>query len=199
MSRKPIDKQQPAECRQAIWEWIRAHAAQHGPNHAFAVADIDVMLDRSTVRDYLKSLHLAGYLGLYNDPAANLPKGTPNLYYLAEDCGVDAPRLRKDGTPVTQGIGRQQMWNAMRISKEFTIADLELNGSTDDYRVAESEAKSYCQTLDKAGYLVRNGQTYRLIPSMWTGPHPPQIQRTRQVYDPNLRKVVWSKIEGGAE
>lgn len=200
MSRKPIDKQQPTECRQAVWDEIRKKG-----DWTFTIKELDVMLDATTIRDYLAALCKAGYL----DAVSKGKRGEANVYRLVEDCGVDAPRLRKDGTPVTQGIGRQQMWNAMRILKEFTATDLAFNASTDDHRVAEGEAKSYCQTLDKAGYLVLKGQgsgvksqseaRYMLIPQMWTGPHPPQIQRTRQVYDPNLRKVVWSKVEGGAE
>lgn len=196
MSRKPIDEQQPSECRQAIWEWVRA---QTGP---FNATDVDVRLDPTTIREYLKALSLAGYL-----EAVSLGKrGEANIYRLIDDCGVEAPRLRKDGTPVTQGQGRLQMWNAMRICKEFSATDLAFNASTDDHQVAESEAKSYIHALCKAGYLVHQagkanspGHRYRLLPSMWTGPQPPQIQRTKQVYDPNLRKVVWSKIEGGAE
>jgi hypothetical protein len=200
VSRKPIDKQQPSECRQAIWEWIKAHVKEHGASHAFFLKDIDVKLEKDTIRDYLTGLFNAGYLGVYNDPTAKLPKGTPMAYYFKEDCGHDAPRVRRDGTPVTQGQGRQQMWNAMRILKVFRPVDLAFNASTDDHTVAESEAVSYCAALCKAGYLSdRPAAGYMLLPSMWTGPHPPQIQRTKQVYDPNLRRVVWARIEGGAE
>ncbi len=205
MSRQPIDKQQPSECRQAIWEWVRSQGEQ-----PFATTDVDVNLDSSTLREYLLALHRAGYLEIISQGK----RGEANTYRLVEDCGAEAPRLRKDGTTVTQGNGRQQMWNAMRIIKQFTPVDLAFNASTDDHRVAEADARSYCSALYKAGYLRvaaphktgRCGKTgsgklttYLLIPTMWTGPQPPQIQRTKQIYDPNLRKVVWSKIEGGAE
>ncbi len=205
MSRKPIDKQQPSQCRQAIWEEIRKKG-----DWAFTSTELDVVLDASTIREYLTSLHKAGYL-----EAISIGKrGEANVYRLIDDCGVDAPRVRKDGSQVTQGQGRQHMWNAMRISKEFSAVDLRLNATTDDVQVTESEAASYCQALCKAGYLrivtpsktgtsgkPGSGQRcrYMLIPTMWTGPQPPQIQRTKQIYDPNLKKVVWSKIEGGAE
>lgn len=204
MSRKPIDKQQPTECRQAIWEWVRNHGDQ-----PFATTDVDVNLDSSSVREYLAALHQAGYLDIISQGV----RGEANIYRLAEDCGVEAPRLRKDGTPIASS-GRQQMWNAMRIIKQFTPTDLAFNATTDDLRVSEVDARSYCRALHKAGYLRvavahktgRKGipdsgklTTYLLIPAMWTGPHPPQIQRTKQIYDPNLKKVVWSKIEGGAE
>lgn len=205
MSRKPIDKQQPSQCRQAIWEEVRKKG-----DWAFTSTELDVALDASTIREYLNSLHKAGYL----EAISQGKRGEANVYRLIDDCGVEAPRLRKDGSQVTQGNGRLQMWNAMRIIKQFSPADLAFNGTTDDVRISESEARNYCQALHKAGYLTiqvpsktgrrgqpGSGQTtrYMLIPSMWTGPQPPQIQRTKQIYDPNLKKVVWSKVEGGAE
>ena len=192
MSRKPIDKQQPSECRQAVWQWIRVN------DGAFTICDLqrDISLDASSIKDYLTGLTNAGYLVATKGPRRMIA----TLYTLVNDIGNDAPRVRKDGTPVTQGQGRQQLWNAIRILKNFSVTDLTFNASTDDHRILESEARIYCVALCKAGYLVgRANQTYMLIPTMWTGPHPPQIQRTKQVYDPNLKKVVWSKIEGGAE
>jgi len=193
MSRKPIDQQQPRECRQAIWDWIRTHASA-----TFIINDIlfDVRLEVSSVNEYLTGLVNAGYL----DACKGSKRAEPTIYNLIKDTGHDAPRVRKDGTPVTQGQGRQAMWNAMQVLKTFSATDLAFNARTDAHTVAESEAKSYCAALCKAGYLVGLvGQRYCLIPAMWTGPHPPQIQRTKQIYDPNLRRVVWSRVEKGAE
>jgi hypothetical protein len=195
MSRKPVDQQQPSECRQAVWDEIRGR----GETALFTIGEIAkcVRLEQSSVRDYMIGLINAGYLGIHT-----IRKATDggNILYLCNDIGVDAPRVRKDGTPVTMGQGRQQMWNAMRILKHFRAIDLAFNSSTDTLKIAESEAKSYCAALCKAGYLVGKAeQNYMLIPSMWTGPQPPQIQRTKQVYDPNLRRVVWARVEGGAE
>jgi hypothetical protein len=192
VSRKPIDQQQPTECRQAIWNWIRQHPTK------FQIGDImyDIRLTGSSVKEYLTGLVNAGYLAVIKNP---LP-GVAAMYDLINDIGNDAPRVRKDGTPVTQGQGRQQMWNAMRILKTFSSIDLAFNASTDEHSVAEAEAKSYCGYLCRAGYLVgRSEGKFMLVPSMWTGPQPPQIQRTKQIYDPNLKRVVWAKIEGGAE
>lgn len=205
MSRKPVDQQQPTECRQAIWDAIRSKE-----DWLFTADELDVKLDASTIREYLSALANGDYLEVISKGK----RGESNIYRLINDTGVDAPRLRKDGTPVTQGQGRQQMWNAMRIIKQFSPADLALNATTDDHKVAENEARDYCKMLCHAGYLrvsvphktgsagkPGSGQRarYMFIPGMWTGPHPPQIQRTKQVYDPNLRKVVWAKVEGGAE
>lgn len=208
MSRKPIDEQQPSECRQAIWNWIRKYDKQNGPCAAFKLKDINVNLNSTSIRDYLNGLTNAEYLVCTRSLT---PKG-PDLYSLVKDVGVDAPRVRKDGTPVTQGQSRQQMWNTLRIIKCFSAADLAFNSSTPDCQVAESEAKGYISFLLKANYLralsagkpghkpgTGTQARYMLIPSMWTGPQPPQIQRTKQLYDPNLKRVVWAKIEGGAE
>lgn len=196
MSRKPIDQQQPSECRQAVWEEIKAQS-QSG---AFSTTEIahSTRLGVATVRDYIVGLCHAGYLVKVSRP---MPESFKAQYYqLEKDCGNDAPRVRKDGTPVTQGQGRQQMWNAMRILKTFRPTDLAFNSSTDEHQVAASEAKSYCAALCKAGYLVgKADQSYMLLPTKWSGPHPPQIQRTKQVYDANLKKVVWFRIEGGTE
>lgn len=203
MSRKPIDKQQPSQCRQAIWEEIRKKG-----DWAFTSTELDIALEASSIRDYLTGLCKAGYL----EAVSKGKRGESNVYRLVNDCGVDAPRVRKDGTPVTQGQGRQQMWNSMRIIKQFTAADLAFNATTDELKVAENEARDYCKMLCHAGYLkvITQGKPghkagtgsrsrYMLIPTMWTGPQSPQIQRTRQVYDPNLKKVIWNRIEGGAE
>lgn len=187
MSRKPIDQQQPTECRQAIWDEIRSN-----PEAPFTITEMSKMvkLEVSTVRDYIIGLYHAGYLMKNND----------KQYVLARDTGKDAPRVRKDGTPVTQGQGNRNMWATMRILKEFSAYDLAFNASTDDCTISGQTALKYIQALCKAGYLVgQANQRYRLIPSMWTGPDSPQIQRTKQVYDPNLKKVVWARIEGGAE
>ena len=190
MSRKPIDQQQPTECRQAVWDEIRKQGS------TFTIKDLDVKLDVSSINEYLTGLTKAGYL---TSCKASL-RGETTEYQLIRDIGFDAPRVRKDGSPVTQGQGRLQMWNAMQVLKQFNVNELVFNASTEVHTVAASEAKSYCAALCKAGYLLgRAEQRYVLVPAMWTGPHPPQIQRTKQVYDPNLKRVVWSKVEGGAE
>jgi len=196
MSRTPIDKQQPTECRQAIWEWIRENDKKHGPIAVFRQHEIDVFLDQSSIRDYLTGLTKAGYLVA----TTNKKRGVPTLYTLVKDTGIEPPRVRRDGTAVTQGQGRRQIWNTMQVLKVFSPRDLAFNAGTESHEVAESEAKSYCHLLALAGYLVlRPDGKYALIATKWSGPQPPQIQRTKQVYDPNLKKVVWSRVEGGAE
>ena len=57
--------------------------------------------------------------------------------------------------------------------------------------------------LQRAGYLkvaVSKGPyrraRYMLIPARNSGPQAPLIQRIKQVYDPNLGKVVWPRQVG---
>lgn len=185
MSRKPVDKQQPTECRQAVWNEIKKQGIK-----LFSIVDIAraVDLGESTVGDYIRGLARGGYLEKRGEH-----------YVMINDVGVDAPRVRKDGARVTQGIGREQLWNTMRILKMFTVSQLAFNSSTDDHKVMESEAKSYCFALCRAGYLSKiSPNHYALIFTKWSGPKSPQIQKTKQVYDANLKKVVWSTITEGA-
>lgn len=202
MSRKAIDKQQPNECRQAIWEWIRINEHVNGPLAVFILKDIDVNLEKSSVREYLTGLANAGYL------VATKGKGLAEntTYTLVKDAGHHAPRVRKDGSEVIQGKSRQYMWNIIPILKNFTTQDLAYNASTPEHTVEEVDAKDYITHLYRAGYLVmakvcKQGekQLWKLKHGMWTGPQPPQVQRTKQVYDPNLQRVVWAVITGGAE
>ena len=204
MSRKPVDKQQPCECRQAMWAWIRKNETDHGPNAYFTLNDIalHINLDISSIREYLTGLSNAEHL----IAAKGSTRMSPTLYTLVNDTGIDAPSVRRDGTPVTMGQGRQQMWNAMQVLREFSPRDLAFNAGTEAHPVAESDAKTYCGARHAAGYLVLVQKStpgtqarYSMITAKWSGPHPPQIQRTKQIYDPNLKKVVWSRVERGAE
>jgi hypothetical protein len=195
-TRKPVDQQQPSECRQAVWDEIRSQSA-HGSFSCREIADC-TRLHVSSVREYMTGLCNAGYLAKADRPMPDSHKA--QYFRLDRDCGVDAPRVKKDGSPVTMGQGRQQMWNSMPVLKVFSPRDLAFNASTETHGVAEREAATYCQILCAAGYLIAKGvNRYVLVPARWTGPQPPQIQRTKQLYDPNLRKVVWSRVEGGAQ
>lgn len=130
-------------------------------------------------------------------------------FALVRDCGIEPPKVRKDGTEITMGKGREQMWLVMKVLADFSAIDLAVHASTGDTQVCESDAKSYIQYLHKAGYLVevqpgkpgnRPGSgvktRYRLVPQKYTGPRPPMVQRVKQVYDQNLKKVVWSAAGG---
>ena len=186
-NRVPVDKLSGMDTREEIWASIRQLKT-------FRIADImrKTMLEITTVRNYLAGLTIAGYLEKNSDV-------NPALYTLVRDVGVDAPRVRKDGSPVTQGEGRANMWRTMRIISTFSAKELAIKSSAPGCVVKHETAKEYCRKLCQAGYLVKiaNGR-YRFLPDMFTGPRPPMVQRVKRVYDPNLKKVMFSQaVEDG--
>lgn len=195
--------------RDAIWAAIRQQ-------RSFTCQTLWLALEREqgdnrqSIDSYLTCLRNGGYIEMtekrpVNQGADKRRQGGAGsfeyVYQLIKDCGIDAPRLRKDGIKVTQGRSRENMWRTMRIISEFDFRDLAIAASTEEVQVKPSDAKTYIQYLYKAGYLVitqkakrgRNATParYRLIASRYSGPKPPQIQRVRQVFDPNLNQVVW--------
>lgn len=194
VNRKPVDKLNGFDTREAIWRVIRELKI-------FTVRDLQqqTTMDVASVRDYCVGLERAGYLfELVNSTSQSDNLFVAKEYELVKDVGVDAPRVRKDGSKVVQGQGREQMWRAMRILKSFSALELAVNASTEECTVKESSAADYCKHLCHAGYLTKNakGKIYRFLPSRYTGPKPPMIQRTKQVFDANLKKVMWS-TQGG--
>ncbi len=207
ITRKPVhlEAQGPKGDRQSMWEVIRwLHKAGEPITVPEVWARATHLAPKGRVRDYFKGLEAAGYL--------RRVEGEPRtvVYYeLARDIGVDAPRVRADGTEVTQGRGREQMWRTVKIIGDFTCRQLAQAASTPDHHVAESTAQDYCLMLTGAGYLTvtrRGGPgkpaRYRLAPGRWTGPRAPMVQRLKQLYDPNTGEVVYQRnpqTEGGDE
>lgn len=155
------------------------------------------------IKDYLSALMRAGIVGI----VAELGPGQPREYRLLRDMGVDAPRLKKDGTPLPPP-GRSRMWQAMPILGTFTARELALAASLPEAAVAESEAEYYCRWLEKGRYLRRvsgmdggKGETprYQSIPARRHGPKAPQILAIRRVFDPNTGEMATEEITGGAE
>lgn len=166
----------------------------------FTMAEIadKVGVERETAKDFFHGLAAAGYLvpdGEEPAPGVHPNKyGSRTIYVLARDCGVDAPRVRRDGTEFPAS-GRERMWRTMRAMGEFSARDLAAHASAGGAQVAVAEADTYCKYLRRAGYLRVSGSgqeaRFRFIPSRYTGPRPPMIQRVRRIWDPNLGKVVW--------
>lgn len=184
--RRPADVDTPG--RQEVWDAIRSAA------DGFSAADLIGAsgANRKTVEDYLRCLIPAGVV-------EHLDTGG---FRLADDRGFHAPRLNRQGQPVTQGAGVENMWRSMRGLVQFTPRDLAVHSTTPTVSVSENTAKAYCTMLLKTGYLVvvqkavplKRQATYRLVRN--TGPKPPQIQRVKHVYDPNTKEVHIP--EGGA-
>lgn len=195
MPRKPIHQQSRLRGQDHYWRVISDLARDKKP---ITIGSIHALSNgsRNSVADYVRRLVKAGYLR----PAYML--GPAQVYEL-ERGSLDTPRLDKDGQPVRMGSGREKMWLIMRMKKPFNYRELADAASADGVRVAEGEAKDYVRHLLKAGYLAEVEKAgphglarYRLPEDRITGIRPPQIQRTKQVWDPNLRKVVWTA--GGA-
>ncbi|ANT39883.1 Phage protein [Rhodovulum sp. P5] len=190
MSRKPVDQlatSSKPQGQDGVWACLRMlRTATVGE----IVRETDI--NRKTVADYLHRLLAGGYVTV---------EGTPARYTLIRDAGHHAPRLRADGSAVTQGAGTRNMWRSMNMMGEFSALDLAVHSTAGDVTVTEATAKSYCTALLKAGYLrvvqkARPGvrpAIYRLVRK--TGPRAPQIQRVKQVWDPNLGAVMSPKTE----
>lgn len=184
--------------RDAIWEQIRKQKR-------FTVMDIEqqTCINFETIKTYLKGLANAGYLREIDgeqNPKDKHGRYIRKRWELINDVGVDAPRVTKQGKPVTQGQAREKIWRAMKILGEFNWRELVATASTEKVTIKEYDLKDYLKHLHNAGYIIIVGHRkpgestrYKLIPSRYTGPRPPMIQRVKQVFDPNLGKVVWPK------
>jgi hypothetical protein len=199
MSQQPAHKRRPDATRDAIWKQIRSTKGGQ-----FTARQIWEQLGatKNTVREYLTGLLRAGHI----KKVGELNPGSItaiDIYELDRDCGVEAPRVRRDGSAVTMGRGRENMWRTLKINHpaDFSARQLAVEASTDEHRVTEVEAGNYLHHLHKAGYVQMTAPAvsgkhaiqarYRLIKAAYTGPKPPQVQRINQVYDPNTGKVVW--------
>lgn len=196
MSRKPVDQ-------------VPASGALRGQAHVWGVIMTlgdkgDMTLNdihgqtnasRDTVREYVIRLVKGGCL-------ESLPPDQPGqeVFYRLVRRSRDYPRLRKDGTecPPTK---RESMWRTMRMIKRFDYRELGVSASTEETPIKEQDAKDYCKHLFKAGYLkvitkATPTSPHRYLLVKDTGPKPPMIQRVKQVYDPNIKQVVWQAKEG---
>jgi hypothetical protein len=168
--------------RQRIWEKIRSY---NGVTFTLTdlIGDLPGTIHKDTTRTYVHSLVAAGYL-----------ETQEGFYLLAKDNGVEAPRVRKDGSEVTQGRAQENLWRTLRsLNHTVSYHELASMASTQDYPISPEFARDYLGNLLKAKYVNRIGKKYHLNPARNTGPRPPMIQRISQIYDPNLGKVVWSK------
>ena len=193
MSQKPVDKRPALNTRAALWAIMRELGTFTAPELAK-----HTLYHVSTVKDYLQGLTAAGYLSLVPDAKH------PTYHFDNARCPFDPPRVRKDGSAVTQGAGRKNLWRTAKILGEFTVLQLVEHAKTDTVRISDNEAADYVHHLHKAGYLTlaQGAKTsggraiYRFNRARYTGPLPPQVQRVKRVYDPNTKSVVWT---GGAD
>lgn len=197
MARKPapLELAGGRGLRQRVWERIRAWKGE------FTLSDIVVGAEcTATVRDYTIGLERAGYI-VVAQPHRSGGQNAPRRWRLARDVGAEAPRVRRDGTPVTMGLAQEQMWRTLRTLRgDINARELAAHAGTALIPVREAAAGDYLRNLHAAGYLecVKPGRgtwrggiqaRYRLVRD--TGPRAPMVCRTAALYDPNLGKVVW--------
>lgn len=202
MARKPahLELAGGKGLRQRVWDRIRKH--DQADRASFALADLVFGGEcTDTARCYVRGLALAGYLAPAAPAATSGGRQPANRWKLARDAGAEAPRVRKDGTPVTMGLAQEQMWRTLRMLKsDINARELAAHASTPAVPVRETAAADYLRNLLCASYLreTRRGHgtgrggvqsRYQLISN--TGPRPPMVCRADAIYDPNLGKTVW--------
>lgn len=89
--------------RQRVWEAIRAYDTV-SPHGAFNAEDVSrwSKVELPISREYLVGLDAAGYLCAASESNGGTRHGVKKGRFLAKDNGVEAPRVRRDGSPVTQ-------------------------------------------------------------------------------------------------
>lgn len=184
--------------RQRVWDVVRARR-EH-----FTMADLSVQsnVNTGTTKTFLRSLLKGGWVEVTNPEEAKKNGVMVEwTYRLVRDNGTFAPRIRKDGSEVTQGRGNELIWQTMRHLDSFDFYELAALSSTETTTVAVSTVKTYLKFLLKAGYLAvitpakatfgKGTKPSRYKLAKYTGPRPPMVQRVDWVYDQNLNKVMW--------
>lgn len=205
MARKPVTAYAGGKGpRQRIWEAIRSRGEAEWTRYSIARA---AGVEDSTVTTYCQALFAAGIIARTGEIAISAV-ATEVRWRLVRDEGIDAPRLKRDGSRVTNGLAQEQMWRALRVlACDLNARELAAHASTAAVPVTVSAAEHYLTWLLAAGYLIRTragkglgkagkGVTarYRLNLARNTGPRPPMICRAKVVYDPNEDAVVWAPI-----
>lgn len=178
---------------QRIWTVLRE---LHAAGKRISQPDIEFLakVKAGAVRYYVARLLLAGHLKEVKRRARGAHGAwfTYASYTLARDTGMTAPRLRRDGSPATRGLAREQMWRTVKILREFDARDLSLAASTPACPVTVGNANNFLQMLARGGYMIVSRRNrgraslarYRFLPGMNTGPRPPAARGMR-VFDHN--------------
>lgn len=186
MAPLPMHKRSAINGREAVWAAVRRLKR-------FTIRQLreETRMHITSVREYCRGLAAAGYICPEAEPPAGGTIATrPAVVWLLQrDCGVDAPRVREDGTQVTQGCKRTQMWRTMKVLGTFTPLSLAIGASLEQSVVSETDAKDYISNLCRAGYIAsQRGGGYRFLRRQNSGPKAPMVQRGKQaVWDPNRK------------
>lgn len=200
-----IDARAP---RQRMWDSIRANRN----DFTLELVSFGAGIKLDSARDYLRGLERAGFCEKTHEVSAFKselsiliePQVMQPIYHyrLINDVGNEAPRVNRMGKMVVDAATKNEaMWRALRMCGSVSARTLAAYASTDEMSVAAETANTYLKFLHRAGYLVvvqaaKTGVSqavYRLLPDKNTGPKPPQIQRTKRVYDANLGAVMYAE------
>jgi len=182
MPPKPIDQRHPLAGNDAVWTAM-LELTDAGSDITVPAIHRKTLRGKGEIREYLRRLCLAGMCTVQ----ANDGRFAAARYTLQQR-PAQAPQLDKEGRPVPE-TDQQRLWRAIRMAKVCTVADL-----TATVGAKANTVESYLNHLVCAGYLTRTGGQYRLVRQH--GPLAPMVQRVKQVYDPNLKAVVWPKELG---
>lgn len=193
MGRRPSDQRKRLKGNHAYWAAMQARKTR------FTVSDIvgASQGDRPTVAGYIRSLAKAGFVEQIGEEQL-VQGGTPIKIYQITRQSFTAPKVRRDGSIVPPGAN-DHMWRTMKMLGKFTPDELADAARTEDVPVSLDTARDYIKHLLAAGYLVvsrpakvTGGRAqYAFRKSQNTGPAAPEIQKLKQVFDPNLRKVMY--------
>ncbi|SOZ12053.1 hypothetical protein [Cupriavidus taiwanensis] len=192
--------------RQRIWEAVRANRKRFTQE---SIAEVVCGLE-VTISQYFRALVAAEIIEVIAEEKVG-KLGKRKTYRLVRDNGVEAPRVKRDGSRATHGAGYEAVWGTMHRlfeRNDFSCAELASFASTPSVTVAESSVTKYVKALHAAGYLDRTQEAvsggrnpnarqarYRLKPSKYTGPRAPIIQRPQTVYDANEGRIVWADMK----
>lgn len=197
--RKPIQEELAGLMtpRERIWRAIRQ--LRTGFTSSDLQAQIQQPIRNNTVCSYLSGLVAGGWLQTVTPDASVSGKGRSRIYSLSKD-SFEAPRVDKQGRPVTGGMATLAMWRAMRVLDTFDYADIARAASLGHVQVSRQTAINYINRLHAAGYfrVVQPGQPgraarYQLV--RYTGAHPPAVTRRMGIFDRNLGEFTWQQPE----
>lgn len=188
--------------RQRVWSAIRQNREEFTIQQ---VADLGNMKYESA-RDFVGCLAKANIIELIESTPLHHEQCVVKQKYfkLVKDLGFTVPTVSRTGEIQSKLTGNKAMWNTLRITKTpMNYIELARISSNDEVQITDLTAREYLRFLYDAGYLriVKESSTagkgvkrkYLLLPEMNTGPNPPQIQRAKQVFDPNTNQLMFSE------
>lgn len=172
--------------REYLWSVVRSLPGE------FTTGDVLAQTNgerRGTVWRFVHMLEQAGYVKKVGGEDGAPRRQARHFRVIKRPTRL--PPLDNSGRQGQFGEAKRLMWNVMRSPVGrvgFTITDLVLYGSTDEVAIHRTTAANFIRVLAKAGYLVEIGRkTWRLKPSMNSGPLPPLVMTAEFVWDQNRK------------